>query len=225
MTVFLKQSTAIDIRVGPFVDVGDGFVPETGVTIGASDEAEILKANGAATVTMGGTFAAVTGSDGWYDYTLATGDVDTVGELVIVMQDDDVYLPVHVRAYVLEEAVYDALYAASSTVDAYQAKVWLVDDDSGSNDRYLVAFFKNSQPITAGVTVPDLWVHTMAGSTADLVGTTGSPQALTEAGSTETWFHNEGSARIASGTAYMARVQFTADGAVRTWLQPVGRDN
>ena len=114
MTVFLKQSTAIDIRVGPFVDVGDGFTPETGVTIGASDEAEILKANGAATVAMAGTLAAVTGCDGWYDYTLSTGDTDTVGELVIVMQDDSVYLPVFVRATVVEEAVYDAMYGAAA---------------------------------------------------------------------------------------------------------------
>ena len=114
MTVFLKQSTAIDIRVGPFVDVTDAFTPETGVTIGASDEAEILKANGAATVTMAGAFAAVTDCDGWYDYTLSTTDTDAVGELVIVMQDDSVYLPVFVRAYVVEEAVYDAMYGASA---------------------------------------------------------------------------------------------------------------
>ena len=114
MSIFLKQSTSIDVRLGPFVDVGDGFTPETGVTIAASDEAEILKANGAATVAMAGTFAAVTGCDGWYDYTLSTSDTDTVGELVIVMQDDSVYLPVFMRFYVVEEAVYDAMYAASA---------------------------------------------------------------------------------------------------------------
>ncbi len=114
MAIFLKQSTSIDVRLGPFVDVGDGFTPETGVTIAASDEAEILKANGAATVAMTGTLAAVSNCDGWYDYTIQTGDVDTVGELVIVMQDDDVYLPVHQRFYVVEEAVYDAMYGASA---------------------------------------------------------------------------------------------------------------
>jgi len=114
MSVFLRQSTSIDVRLGPFVDVGDGFTPETGVTIGASDEAEILKADGAGTVAMTGTLAAVTDCDGWYDYTIQTGDVDTVGELVIVMQDLSVYLPVFMRFYVVEEAVYDALYVASA---------------------------------------------------------------------------------------------------------------
>lgn len=111
MAQILKQSTAIDVRLGPFVDVGDGFTPETGVTIAASDEAEILKVNGAATVAMTGTLAAVTGCDGWYDYTVATGDVDTVGDMTIVMQDDSVYLPVFARFQVVETEVYDDLFA------------------------------------------------------------------------------------------------------------------
>ena len=114
MTLYLKQSTAIDIRVGPFVDATDAVTPETGITLAAADQAEVLKANGAATVAMAGAFAAVTGADGWYDYTVATGDVDTVGEVVFVVQDSSVCLPVFIRGYVVEEAVYDAMYGAAS---------------------------------------------------------------------------------------------------------------
>jgi len=112
----LKQSTSVDIRVGPFVDSTDGVTPETGVTLGAADQAEVLKANGAATAAMAGAFVAVTGSDGWYDYTVATGDVDTVGEVVFVVQDASVSLPVYVRAMVLEENVYDAIYLAAASL-------------------------------------------------------------------------------------------------------------
>ena len=112
--LILKQSTSIDIRMGPFVDVTNGATPETGITLGAADQAEVLKANGAATVAMGGTFAAVTDADGWYDYTVAAGDVDTIGEVVFVVQDVSVCLPVYTRAYVVEEAVYDAMYGATS---------------------------------------------------------------------------------------------------------------
>ena len=111
----LKQSTSIDIRMGPFVDATDGVTAETGVTLAGADQAEVLKANGAATAAMAGTFAAVTGANGWYDYTCAVGDVDTVGEVVFVVQDADVCLPVFVRAQVVEEAIYDALYGASAT--------------------------------------------------------------------------------------------------------------
>ena len=114
MTLFLKQSTSIDIRIGPFVDATDAVTPETGITLAGADQAEVLKANGAATVAMAGTFAAITGADGWYDYTVATGDVDTVGEVMFVVQDLSVCLPVFVRGYVVEEAIFDAIYAASA---------------------------------------------------------------------------------------------------------------
>lgn len=112
--LILKQSTSIDIRMGPFMDATDAVTPETGITLAGADQAEVLKANGAATVAMAGTFAAVTGADGWYDYTCGTGDVDTVGEVVFVVQDTSVCLPVFVRGYVVEEAVYDSMYAASA---------------------------------------------------------------------------------------------------------------
>ncbi len=113
--LILRQSTSVDIRMGPFVDATDGVTPETGITLGAADQAEVLKADGAATVAMGGTFAAVTGADGWYDYTVASGDVDTVGEVVFVVQDSSECLPVLVKAQVVEESVYDSLFASGAS--------------------------------------------------------------------------------------------------------------
>jgi hypothetical protein len=110
----LRQSTAIDIRIGPFVDAGDGVTPETGVTLAAADQAEVLKENGAATATMAGTFAAVTGADGWYDYTASTTDTNTVGEVVFVVQDSTLCLPSFTRAMVVEETIYDAIFASGA---------------------------------------------------------------------------------------------------------------
>ena len=116
MAHVLRQSTGLVIRVGPFVDATDGVTPETGITLGAADQAEILKAAGAATADISAaTWAAVTGADGWYNLTLTTSHTDTIGELVIVIQDSSVCLPVFVRCQVIEEAVYDAMYAASAT--------------------------------------------------------------------------------------------------------------
>ena len=118
MTLILRQSTIIKIRIGPFHDATDAVTPETGITLAAADQAEVLKAAGAATVAMGTTspepFVAVTGADGWYDYTAPAGDVDTVGEVVFVVQDASVCLPVFVRGYVVEEAVFDAMYALNA---------------------------------------------------------------------------------------------------------------
>ena len=89
------------------MDATNGVTPETGLTIGSADQAEVLKANGAATVAMGGTLAAVTGCDGWYDYTVQTGEVDTLGEVVFVLQDESIALPVWVRGMVVSAAAYD----------------------------------------------------------------------------------------------------------------------
>src|SRR3990167_6349630 len=114
MARILRQSTQIAVRIGPFVDVGDGFTPETGVTLSGADEAEALRAGTATLDISAATWAADTGADGWYSLTLTTTATNTVGELVIVVQDDSVCLPVFNVFQVIEEAAYDALYAASA---------------------------------------------------------------------------------------------------------------
>lgn len=128
MALKLRQSTSRIVRIGPFVDVSDGATPEAGITLGTADEAEILKAGGGASVSIAGnTWAAVTGSDGWYDLTLTAANTDTVGDLVVVVQDLSVCLPVFAEFQVVEEAVYDELYAASAAGYATQASVDTVD--------------------------------------------------------------------------------------------------
>jgi len=113
---FLKADTQIKVRIGPFVDVTDGYTPETGVTLGSADEAELLKTNGAATVDISGnTWAAVAACDGWYDLTLTAGNLDTEGQLTVVVQDDSVCLPVHKEFMVVNANVYDSLFAAATT--------------------------------------------------------------------------------------------------------------
>lgn len=100
--------------MGPFVGT-DGVTPDSSVVIGNADQAEALKANGAATVDISGaTMTAVTGCDGWYDLTLTTSHTDTVGTLEIIIQDSSEYLPVYARFYVIEESVYDAMYASAA---------------------------------------------------------------------------------------------------------------
>lgn len=115
MTQILRQSTQVVVRVGPFLDVTDGITPETGITLSGADEAELLKAAGAATVSIAGnTWAAIAGADGWYDLTLSTTDTNTVGTLDVVVQDDSECRPVYARFQVIEEAAYDGLYTASA---------------------------------------------------------------------------------------------------------------
>jgi len=121
----LKADTQVIVRIGPFVDSTDGVTPETGVTLGAADQAELLKHNGAATVDISAsTWAAITGCGGWYDLTLTTGNTDTEGLLTVVVQDSSVCLPVFAHFMVVNANVYDSLYAAAAAdylqVDAIQ---------------------------------------------------------------------------------------------------------
>ncbi len=109
----LKQSTQVIVRVGPFVDVGDGFTPQTDIGL-AGNEAELLKNASVEVDISGRTFTAVTNCRGWYDLTLTTGDTDTVGLLTVVVQDDSDCLPVFRDFQVIEEEVYADVFAASA---------------------------------------------------------------------------------------------------------------
>lgn len=115
MSQILRQSTQIIVRLGPAVAVGDGFTPVTSLTLGSADEAELLKANTTTTTDISGaTMSAITGCDGWYGLTLTTSHTDTVGCLDVMINDDSLILPIFARFQVIEEAAYDAIYAASA---------------------------------------------------------------------------------------------------------------
>lgn len=105
-------------------------------------------------------------------------------------------------------------------LDVYQAKVWIIDDNTGPADRYIVIWYKNGEPIVAGITLPLIQVYKTSDGT-DLVAST----AMTEIPSTGTYRYTEATNRIADGASYIAKVSATISGAVRTWYQPIGRDS
>jgi len=86
------------------------MIDASNIKISESEQAEILKAEGKVTVSMAGQLSVITGCNGWMDYVFSTGDTDTVGTLTVVMGSARTYLPVHKEFYVMEEAVFDAMY-------------------------------------------------------------------------------------------------------------------
>ena len=111
---FLKADTAATILIGPFLDKGDGVTPETGITLGAADSAEIMKHDGT-------TFADISAltfthkAHGMYTMAITTGFVDTEGRLTIFISDESVCLPVWAEFMVVNANVYDSLFAAATT--------------------------------------------------------------------------------------------------------------
>jgi len=101
----------------------------------------------------------------------------------------------------------------------YQAKVWFSDDNLNVIDRYTVVFFKNSEPITAGITLPTIQVI-QASDGADLIASV----ALTQVASLGIYKHDESTNRILNGQSYYVKIDATIDGKTRTWYQQVSRD-
>lgn len=115
----LKQSTATTIRVGPFVDAGDGVTFEDALTIQKADVR--LSKNGgdfaAASQDQGASDAgAVYDESGHYIIELDTDDTDTLGPLRIFIAKSGA-LPVWLDCIVLPENAFDAAVGGTGTLE------------------------------------------------------------------------------------------------------------
>lgn len=111
MSIFLRQATASQtVIIGPFLDDTDGKTPETGLTIANTDIQ--LMANGAAAAAKN-SGGATHRTNGEYSITLDATDTATVGELAVSVLMAGA-LVVRAKFFVLEEAVFDALFGAGA---------------------------------------------------------------------------------------------------------------
>ena len=109
---FLRQSTSQVIRFGPCLDKTDGVTEETALTLAQADMR--LSKDGGAYAQKSAAGSATHDSDGHYSTTLSTTDTDTVGELRLNIHQPANMLPVWDRWWVIEEAIYDALFGAAA---------------------------------------------------------------------------------------------------------------
>ncbi len=105
---FLRQSTIQSIRFGPFLDATDGVTEEEALTI--TQALRRISKDGAAYAASSETGNSTHDSDGWYfdDFTVA--DTDTVGELLLNVQDPATFLPFWKSWWVLPQVIFDALF-------------------------------------------------------------------------------------------------------------------
>ncbi len=109
--MYLRQSTSQIIRFGPFLDSTDGVTAKSALTIAQADMQ--LSKDGAAFAQKNTTGNATHDTDGWYSTTLDTTDTNTCGILLLQVNVSG-SVPVWHEFYVVEEAVYDSMYAASA---------------------------------------------------------------------------------------------------------------
>lgn len=111
MDGYLKQSTASQTRwIGPFLDDTDFKTAETGLTV-ANTDIKVSKNGGASASKNSG--GGTHDTQGMYAVTWDATDTATVGQLAYSIKVAGA-LPVFGTYIVVEEAVYDALFAASA---------------------------------------------------------------------------------------------------------------
>ena len=152
---FIRQGATHKVTLGPAVAVANGYVPVTTLTLSGADEAEVILHDNATVVDISGyTWAAITTADGYYHLTLQSGISGTCGHMTVVVNDDSLILPLREDFTILEEAVYDALFAASA--------VGYVTDQPVNVTKWLGT--AAATPTVAGVPEVDVthWIGTAA---------------------------------------------------------------
>lgn len=180
--MFLRQSTAQVIKVGPFLDDTDGNTAETGLTLSNTDF-RLSKDGGNFGSSSSGS--ATHDELGCYDKTLSTTDTNTVGELVVHVHESGA-LPVTHRYWVLEEAVYDLIFGASADMEVTVAALnsGVVTATSIAADAITSAKIADdaisSEHLADSVAVGLLyqgaiWLDVNNGSSGTTIGTNGTP--------------------------------------------------
>jgi len=107
--MWLKQSTAVTVKVGPFVDATDGVTAETGLTI---SQADIRLSKNGGNIAQSNNAAGATHDElGYYDVPLDTTDTNTLGTLKLLISESGA-LPVWQDFMVVPSNVWDSLFGA-----------------------------------------------------------------------------------------------------------------
>lgn len=111
---FLKQSTSVDVPIGPFLDSTDGNTVESGLTLTQPDIR--LKKNGGNWAQKNAAQTLSHEENGYYEVTLDATDTNTVGLLRLAVHEAGA-LPIWEDFMVLPANVYDSLIGGSDTLD------------------------------------------------------------------------------------------------------------
>lgn len=103
----LRQSTSIDLPIGPFVDATDGVTAETGLTLTQPDIR--LKKGGAAWAQKNAAQTLSHEENGFYEVTLDATDTNTLGPMRLAVFETGA-APVFEDFMVLAQDFYDAKY-------------------------------------------------------------------------------------------------------------------
>lgn len=169
MSLIARQSTARTLIVGPVLDAD-------GVAVTDSVVADIkLAKNGAAPAALNGSATLTHRATGHYSLALTATDLDTVGQAEIISDDTVNAMPVKALT-VIEEAVYDILFAASATGAVPVASI-----ATGAITAASIA----ADAITDAKVASDVTIASVTGAVGSVTGAVGSVTAAVTANVTQ----------------------------------------
>lgn len=148
---FLRQSTSVDVPIGPFLDESDARTAETTLTITQPDIR--LKKNGGNWAQKNAAQTLSHEENGYYEVTLDATDTNTVGLLRLAVNEAGA-LPIWEDFMVLSANVYDSLIGGSDTLDVQV---------TGMGANVITAAAINTDAITAAKLAADVTTELQAG--------------------------------------------------------------
>lgn len=131
MSRLLRQSTAVTKTIGPFDNPVDGNTAEEAIDAATADLVEVWKQGDVAPTDISATTTLTHRAGGVYTITFAPGDVDTTGDLVLVVRDDSEMLYYREVFTVVPATVYDSLISGTDALPVDAGSVDLNADQSG----------------------------------------------------------------------------------------------
>ena len=169
----LQANVAVDVLIGPFVDDTDGKTAETGLTISQADV--LLSKNGQALTQKNNANAATHDAQGYYNCELSAIDMDTEGNLTIVINEAGA-LPVRCDFMVMSQAAYLSRYGAKDS-GYMDVNMRAVSEDTTAADNLEAACDGTTYNIGGGVVV----VASVTGAAGSVTGAVGSVTATVNA--------------------------------------------
>lgn len=159
----LKQSTSVDVPIGPFLDETDGKTAETALTITQADIR--LKKNGGNWAQKNAAQTLSHEENGNYEVTLDATDTNTLGLLRVHVHESGA-LPVWEDFMVMPANVWDSLFGADALqvhaveianglITAASIAADAITDAKVASDVTIASVTGSVGSVTAGVTLAD----------------------------------------------------------------------
>lgn len=163
----LRQNTATNVLVGPFLDKNDGVTALTALTFASITSALVVKGvtpTALVLTTSGGSNDFVHVADGYYNLELASANTDTTGIMRVTLKNDGVFLPVWNHFEIVPQQVYDSLITGNDLLNVNAEQL-------GGNSTVITQLINNIGNLDGSISTVISYILGIMGGAGFQVGT------------------------------------------------------